>query len=244
MNFIDFQKQFFKSILLLLPLAAVFARAGEATEKFSIFGLALTSEIQFPSDTKSNIRGVSLSLFGEERNSVRGVDVGLCSWIDKEMTGIQISFVGSATKNFNGIQFAGLGAFNETFNGVMFAGLLNNSAGYQKSYGLQMAGLFNTHCSINFASKRFSDLFVGGQIAFIGNAAAKINGFQIALGINGTDELKGFQIGFYNYAETLCGLQIGVLNVAREGSGLQIGLLNFFGKDDNRFVLPLLNARF
>ena len=229
-----------RSILLLLPFVAVFARAeeaAEASERFSILGLSVEPDTQYPSGRNSNIRGVSLSLLVELRNNVRGVAVGSgASMIENDMTGIQFALVASGAGKLNGIQAGGLFAGAGSFDGVIFTGLFNIT-GRGQSRGLQIAGLGN----LPFDKGGLN----GGQIALLLNGANDLKGFQIGIGINAATEINGLQIaGVFNYAETLRGLQIGAVNVVENGSGLQIGLLNFFGTGDNRLIFPLLNARF
>jgi len=224
---------------LLLPLAVVVARAetdAKASERFSVLGLAFNGEYQYPSDElrvlrgrKTNIRGVSLSLFHEDRKSVWGLSVGLGYpfFYDfdrlasiEDMAGIQLALLGGRTEKLNGIQIAGLTVENDGgFNGVTFAGLANISG----------FGHESTSCGL--------------QIALLGNVAVDIKGVQIAL-LNGTGELRGLQIGAVNFAEKTLGLQIGLANFSEEGFGLQIGLFNLFGKKDDRRILPLVNWRF
>lgn len=229
-------------IFLLLALPFSLARA-ETPETYSVLGLALVDEHQYPSSKMSNIRGLSLSLFGEERQSVQGVAVGLGpSWINRDMSGIQFMLLGSAAEKFNGIQFSGVYSANTTFDGVTFAGLFNLTGHGGISRGLQIAGLLNID-GFSFSGYPDSTL-VGGQIALLWNSTPNLKGVQIALGFNLAGECAGLQIALFNYATTLRGVQIGAVNIADKGSGLQIGLLNSFGTDDGRLIFPLVNMRF
>jgi len=255
-----------KVLFLLLPLAVAVAQAkeeskseeGKSTGRFSVLGLALGEGDQYPAGKQSNIRGLSLSLFGERRNSVRGLAAGLCySIMEEDMSGIQFALIGSATDKLNGIQFSGIYNYNYTFDGVTVAGLIN-TAGYDgTSRGLQIAGLLNLD---GFAFSGWPEpTLIGGQIALVGNSSGHLKGFQAALLINAAEgacsglqiglinfakELRGLQVGAFNYAEKTSGLQVGVLNFSSKGKGLQIGLLNSFGEEENLRILPIINGRF
>jgi len=232
---------------LLLPLAVVVARAetdAKASERFSVLGLAFTDEWQYPSSWQSNIRGVSLSLFIEDRRSVRGLAVGLGSDISHDMTGVQFALVGCTNKKLNGIQFAGYLAHNRTFDGLTVAGVFNTNEGDGTSRGVQVAGLLNMDIDGYSFTRRPNQFILGGQIALLGNGAGHIKGAQLALGCNMAYQCSGLQIALVNYAENLRGLQIGALNFADEGSGVQIGFFNWFGQDEDCRILPLVNWRF
>jgi len=83
----------------------------------------------------------------------------------------------------------------------------------------------------------------GGQLAGLANFSTVTRGWQVAIGMNRTDNLAGFQGGFANSADDGRGLQVGILNGtlrflggrvgvvngSEEFEGAEVGLLNFGG---------------
>jgi hypothetical protein len=69
-----------------------------------------------------------------------------------------------------------------------------------------------------------------------------VKGLQIG-GWNWAENCDGVQIGFINTADCFRGLQIGGINVTRKMYGLQIGFLNIIEDNDVPFF-PVLNWYF
>lgn len=156
-------------------------------------GINLIPGAQF-SDPKSNVMGVRVSTYGENRN-VYGLDLGF--------------FGNVTTETFGGVAVAGL--INSTGKEayvILFqvAGLANLNHGKAYVTGFQIAGLANTILE--------DGVVRGGQISALTNYAPKtdINGFQLGL-YNRARKVSGFQVGLINYTDDLHGFQVGLVNI-------------------------------
>jgi len=184
-----------------------------------------------------------------------------------------MNFMLNFSEETNIPQIGILGNFNGSFNGVLIAGLINLGSHSGTSHGLQIAGFGNSFFPNHYgrsgrliggqialfgnATKNLSggqislignsveSELTGGQIALAGNSAYTLEGFQLSTGWNNVKKnCYGLQVGMVNTTEYLHGLQIGIYNRAYTGFGVQVGLVNEFGRDNDRFILPLVNFRF
>lgn len=159
-----------------------------------------------------------------------------------DFQGFQIGMIGAGSEHFSGVQIGGLAALGEQLDGLAAGGLFASAGtgrGIVGSLGFTSTG--NALALANAPSLPFR----GIQLACIANFAMDVRGVQVALGANVANECRGVQAAlFYNRANELHGFQVGLINVARSGAGVQVGLINTFGTDQDRSVLPLLNARF
>lgn len=174
--------------------------------------------------------GVQLSLIAAIADCGTGVQVaGLWSMTDHDFSGLQIGLL-NATGSGSGLQLSlGICETDDIFN---LADSLRNRGRTSRWSGVQCAGLVNRACYLD-----------GMQVGLVFNYAVQCSGIQLGCW-NRSDELHGFQLGALNRADELHGFQVGIFNQARKGSGIQIGLLNSFGENDDRLVLPFVNARF
>ena len=69
-----------------------------------------------------------------------------------------------------------------------------------------------------------------------------VKGVEIGA-FNWTDRLQGLQFGVFNVTDAFSGLQLGVVNVSRDAYGLQIGVVNVIESCDYPF-LPVVNWNF
>jgi len=69
-----------------------------------------------------------------------------------------------------------------------------------------------------------------------------VKGLEVG-GFNWTENMKGLQIGFFNVVDNLSGLQVGGVNVARQAYGMQIGFVNVIEDKDIPFF-PIINFCF
>lgn len=69
-----------------------------------------------------------------------------------------------------------------------------------------------------------------------------VKGVEIGA-FNWTERLRGLQVGLLNVTDAFSGLQVGVVNVSRDAYGLQIGVVNVIESCDYPF-LPILNWNF
>jgi len=172
----------------------------------------------------------------------------------------QIGLLGNLNGNFNGVLFAGLvnfGGTSGTSHGLQIAGIFNSTSFFPNHYGrssrligAQIALLGNgvnnlIGGQVSLIGNSVESELTGGQIALAGNSAYTLEGFQFSIGWNNVKKnCHGLQVGMVNTTEYLHGLQIGIYNRAYAGSGVQVGIVNEFGRDNDRFILPLVNFRF
>ena len=140
------------------------------------------------------------------------------------------------------MQIGGLAALGEQLDGLAAGGLFASAGTGRGVVG--SLGFTSTGNALALANAPFLP-FYGIQLAGIANFASDMHGAQISFGANVADACQGVQVSLvYNRANELHGIQIGLINVARSGAGVQVGLINSFGTDQDRLVLPFLNARF
>jgi hypothetical protein len=155
----------------------------------SLKGLQLSGGSNFLMDT---LRGVQLA---GGSNLIRGRVYG-----GQIASGINI-----VTTDLDGFQLAGGVNFtNGTMNKLQASGGLNYAG---KTKGVQISGGANVTL----------DSLTGVQVAGGFNFARHTNGTQIAV-LNITQELKGFQCGVLNIADTCNGgIPVGVVSIVRKG---------------------------
>ena len=111
----------------------------------------------------------------------------------------------------------GLLSHTDSLRGVQL-GAMSNIAGNMR--GVQIGGLSN------IATSPFSGLQLGG----ISNIAMGMeHGMQLSGVLNvSSGHMRGYQMGIYNYADSLSGSQLGFINVARtHPKGWQVGIVNY-----------------
>ena len=119
-------------------------------------------------------------------------------------------FSGFANINLDearGVQFSGGSNINlKSADGVLAAGFVNYTGA--SSYGVQVAGFGNFQMG-NYR---------GSQIAgFTNFASEKLSGSQISAFYNHGRNVRGTQIGIFNYADSLGGVPIGLVSFVRTG---------------------------
>lgn len=190
--------------------------------------------------TGGSVKGVQLA--GMHNHVLGNVDIvqasGIANFVKGNVTGAQMTGIyNHVSKNVKGFQASGIANFVKgNVTGTQMSGIYNHVAGsftgfqassisnfvYGKFTGVQLSHIHNVCYDsvvgvqatsiINFAHKQLS----GVQLAAIGNVA--------------TRELKGAQLGLFNYAKKLRGFQLGLVNVADTSDGYSIGLINIVFK--------------
>ncbi len=133
----------------------------------------------------------------------------------QDAIGLQASLVNITKGDTIGIT-AGAFGMNSVFYGLQ-CNLLGSMT--DRFYGLSIAGL------CNYVSE---DMW-GWQVALGANYAESVHGFQTAV-CNMTKELRGAQLGLFNYASTCT-------------AGFQVGLVNLIMDNQIPFI-PIINAYF
>jgi hypothetical protein len=181
---------------------------------------------------------VSVNLLWGANGGVDGVEVGgLLNSVKKDVQGVQVAGLGSLVGGeVQGTQVGGLFNINQGHtSGVQVAGLVNISpkvtavqaAGVGNivkgnAVGVQAAGFFNIAGS-DAEGVQAAGLFnrCGGaaktQFAGVFNLAEEVQGSQISLLFNRAKRVEGFQLGLFNFSDTISGAPIGLLSIVRYG---------------------------
>ncbi len=144
------------------------------------------------------------------RHGSRGVQAaGFANVVNDTSSGVQAAgFCNVNNGSFEGWQSAGfLNVNSQSFNGIQTAGFSNIATAPVK--GTQASGFYN----------HAQDSLNGVQVAgFMNLATGSTKGLQIAGFLNITKRLKGLQVGFINYTDSLeSGTPIGFLSIVRKG---------------------------
>lgn len=155
--------------------------------------------------------GVQLAGFSNvNQRGSKGVQAaGFANVVNDTSSGVQVAgFSNVNNGSFEGWQSAGfLNVNTQSFDGIQTAGFINvNTA---PVYGIQASGFYN----------HAQDSLHGVQLAgFMNLSAGSTKGVQAAGFLNVSKKLKGLQIGFINYTDTLeGGTPIGFLSIVRKG---------------------------
>lgn len=159
---------------------------------------------------------------------------------DFSITGVRASLFWGKHRDLYGLDFGLLGNMTEqSFVGIGVSGVFNLTRGNTTILGLQLAGLTNIN-------KNKTDVF-GAQATLglnLNTATSSVTGLQFALANHSPfTDIRGFQVGIYNKANSVYGIQIGLVNFAANLHGIQIGLMNFNDKGPFK-VSPILNVGF
>lgn len=190
-----------------------------------------------------NVAGAELSLgVPVARETVWGVQSGLFGSFAARVNGIQTGGVFAGSERGSGICAAGLLAVDKRLDGVCIGGLI---AGADRLEGVALAGLLASAGTGHGIVAALGFTSTGNALALANAPSEPFTGIQIAgIGNFGMD-VRGVQLApVFNIAKELHGVQIGFINRAFGGCGLQIGLFNIFGRDDDKVLFPVVNARF
>lgn len=171
---------------------------------------------------------------------------GFLNYNHEEFRGVQLSgYANVVIANANGFQGSGFAnVVKGNFEGVQLSGFANVVT--DSIDGFQGAGFANySKCNTRgqasgFANFNFSDS-KGPQISgFVNINTGSIKGAQLAGFANiNTESLNGAQIsGFFNYSKQLKGLQLGVFNyVDSLEKGASVGLISFVRNGYHKFEI-------
>lgn len=194
------------------------------------FNLGLFSET-------NRLNGVGINAFGGVvHKNMNGIQIsGLASLTGDNMRGVQISGISNVSGNsMAGLSLSGLvNIAGHESKGVMITGLTNiagdNTAGLMmsavvnlsgsKAAGVQLSGL------ANITGETYKGVMGSGVLNIVGN---DMSGIQLAGLANVTGgQMRGAQLGLFNFASKAKGLQIGLVNYYKDDmKGLQLGLVN------------------
>ena len=177
--------------------------------------------------------------FGVDRRAADSTLVSYCNlglFANADtLHGIQVGLLTSvARRDLQGANLGGLFALS-LGNGIGLQGSgLVNAVG-QRMHGFQLAGLSNVAGSVQGVqlagvSNISRSTLHGIQMSAVSNTATDVNlGMQASLVANiSAGQMRGIQVGSYNYADTVHGVQMGLFNVCiANPRGVQIGLVNY-----------------
>lgn len=184
---------------------------------------------------------ISINVFGGHHGGLNGVEIaGFANSIRKNATGIQVAGFANYAGSVEGIQASGfVNVSKDSIEGAQLAGFANYS--HQHHKGVQLAGFMNTIYGngegiygagfSNVATGKVEGIQVSGflngtnkgikgiQLAGFANYSLDtVTGGQVSGFINVAKHLKGFQIGFINYSDTIeDGVMVGFLSFSRKG---------------------------
>lgn len=157
------------------------------------------------------------------RKAAAGIQMsGFANVVSDSMKGIQVTgFVNVNSAAAAGWQCSGFSNINSgSYDGFQASGFMNMNTGYTR--GVQLAGFGNIS----------TDTLRGSQVAgFINVARGRTEGIQVAGFLNVSGKLRGVQLGFINYADSL-------------ESGTPLGFLSFIGKGGYHAVELTSNETF
>lgn len=177
--------------------------------------------------TKGNVKGVQVSGFANlnKGNLQGGQGAGFVNVQHGYAQGIQgAGFINYNHKHLQGGQGAGfMNVSLDSVHGVQGAGFYNHAQGNVK--GVQGAGFANLAIGsvTGVQGSGFANIAVGnvtgGQGAGFSNIATDtVNGLQASGFFNYAKHVKGFQVGFINYCDSIeNGLPIGFLSIVKNG---------------------------
>lgn len=182
---------------------------------WDVFGL----DVNFLYSDCNKMYGIEVGgLANTARLRMIGLQAALgCNFANRDAVGAQVSCVNICNRTTYGLSIDAVGV-NREFLGLSIDGL--GAMTDTSVYGLSIAGL---------SSAVREDMW-GWQIAGAATFARRLHGFQTALLMNMTDELRGAQLGLVNYAATC-------------SAGFQIGLVNLIMDNEVPF-LPIFNCYF
>jgi len=159
---------------------------------------------------KGELKGVQIAGFvNTVTNNTEALQASLfVNTVVGQFEGAQLAgFANIATKKSKGAQFAGyINVVTDTLDGFQGAGFANYSMG--NSMG-QVSGFLNTN---------IGDLNGVQATGFVNVNTGKIKGLQMAGFLNVTKQLRGTQIGVFNYVDSLeKGVPIGIFSIVRNG---------------------------
>lgn len=188
------------------------------------------------------LNGVEVAGFANSiRKDAQGIQIaGFANSVLGDVNGIQLSGFANYAGKVEGIQTAGfMNVSKDTVEGVQLSGFANYA--HNKSEGGQVAGFMNAVYGnaegfygagfANTVSGNVKGIQVGGfmnaahkgiegmQLAGFANySMGKVEGIQLSGFINVAKTLKGAQVGFINYSDSIeDGIMVGFLSFARKG---------------------------
>ncbi|HOY49561.1 MAG TPA: hypothetical protein PK281_09185 [Flavobacteriales bacterium] len=194
----------------------------------------------FANVLRKEMHGLQLAGFANiTAGETEGIQLaGFCNVNQKKVDGIQVSgFSNVVSDSVQGVQIGGFCNVNSgSVSGFQQAGFANINGG--KTDGFQCAGFVNSVSDsttgfqiagfVNQSSQKMDGVQLAG---FMNVAQQELAGVQVSGFINTCRRLKGTQIGFINYADTLeSGTPFGFLSVIRKGGfqALEVGASETF----------------
>ncbi|XTP68096.1 hypothetical protein Dip518_000068 [Parelusimicrobium proximum] len=172
---------------------------------------------------------------------VKGLDIGLIGTSTAVTYGVQIAGIStnpSTVYKTTGVQIGGLMATGDV-TGIHIAGF----AGVADVKGISVTPLkYISTTGLNLSLGTVASTH-GLDISLVKVSKENSSGLSVnALSFN-EEEMRGLQIGVYNYAASVEGVQLGIINHTKNLKGLQIGVANFAANGFSEF-LPLVNFKF
>ncbi len=176
--------------------------------------------------TGRNVKGVQIAgFFNTAIGKVNGAQIsGFCNTIFDTLQGAQVAgYVNLQKGKLNGLQLSGFtNITTEDVDGFQVTGYVNIALG--SNNGMQLSGFANIAKNDNngYQISGYTNTIKGSnnklQLSSFANIAVKESkGTQISCFFNYAKNVKGYQIGIINVADTVSGLSIGFFNIVRKG---------------------------
>lgn len=200
---------------------------------YTVLAVGLATPATLPWGFDWDVFGLDVNFLYSHCCKMYGIEIGgLANTACLDMYGIQCALgFNFAVRNAVGMQASLFNMGNRTTYGINadavgvnreFLGLsadLLGSITDSSFYGLDVAGLANA----------VREDMWGWQIGGLATFARRLHGFQTAIIINMTDDLRGAQLGLVNYAATCsAGFQVGLVNLIMDNAVPFIPIFNCY----------------
>ena len=142
----------------------------------------------------------------------------ILNYNEGEIKGFQLSGISNINReNSKGFLLSGVSNIcMDSASGLFVSGVVNYSE--KKSEGFFLSGVSNV------CMDSTSGLFISGVLNY---SDQNSKGFQLSTINITSSDVKGFQLGVFNYAQKINGVQFGVINYLNDGEeGLPIGIIS------------------
>jgi len=170
-----------------------------------------------------NIHGISLGLLPfEEYFFDKSRKYSSTNGIRLELIGMGIfvpfipympTFEEGYAERINGLSLSASGATCDCLINGLSVGGIGHIINQVNGISATMFNVIGKHNGIMIAPINMSDVMNGLQLGFTNNNDSDAYGVQVGILGNGTEVMRGLQIGLVNVSENLRGIQIGIWNV-------------------------------
>jgi hypothetical protein len=160
--------------------------------------------IGFINVSEGSHKSAQIGFISINRGNLRGAQMGYLNTAGGNLDGAQLGFINTSTSTTQGAQIGFINVTKDAMQGAQM-GFVNTIAGSEASRAVQL-GFINTTAGEESTSTQF------GFVNKVANTNAQF-GF-----VNHTRRLKGVQLGFINYVDSIeSGFPLGLWSVVKKG---------------------------